>query len=124
VAAAGAIGAGYDVARRLAMMPGNVCTPDYLADTAREIGKRHRLTVTVLGRKEMEKEGMGSFLSVAQGTPQDPKLVAMEYRRGRKGGAPIVLSEQGLCFDTGGISIKPAERMEFAKFDMCGAAAV
>jgi leucyl aminopeptidase len=124
VAAAGAIGAGYDVARRLAMMPGNVCTPDYLADTAREIGKRHRMTVTVLGRKEMEKEGMGSFLSVAQGTPQDPKLVAMEYRRGRKGGAPIVLVGKGLCFDTGGISIKPAERMEFMKFDMCGAAAV
>jgi leucyl aminopeptidase len=82
------------------------------------------MSVTVLGRKEMEKEGMGSFLSVAQGTPQDPKLVAMEYRRGRKGGAPIVLVGKGLCFDTGGISIKPAERMEFMKFDMCGAAAV
>ena len=124
VTAANAIGAGYDLTRRLAMMPGNLCTPDYLTDTARDIAKRHSMGVTVLGRKEMEKEGMGSFLSVAQGTPQEPKLVAMEYKHGQKGAAPIVLVGKGLCFDTGGISIKPAERMEFMKFDMCGAAAV
>ena len=124
VNAANAMGAGYAVTRRLAMMPGNLCTPDYLADTARDIAKRHRMGITVLGRKEMEKEGMGSFLAVAQGTPQEPRLVAMEYRNGKKGGAPIVLVGKGLCFDTGGISIKPAERMEFMKFDMCGAAGV
>jgi leucyl aminopeptidase len=124
LAAAVAIGAGYDIARRLAMMPGNLCTPEFLADTARELGKRHDLDVTVMGRTEMEAEKMGSFLSVAQATPQDPKLVAMEYRGGRKGSNPIVLVGKGLCFDTGGISIKPAERMEFMKFDMCGAAGV
>ncbi len=124
VDAARAIGAGYDVSRRLAQMPGNLCTPDLLADTARDIGKRHSLKVTVLGRREMEREKMGSFLCVAQGTPQDPKLVAMEYRGGPKGQKPIVLVGKGLCFDTGGISIKPAERMEFMKFDMCGAAGV
>ena len=124
VAAANAIGAGYAITRRLAMMPGNLCTPDYLADTARDIAKRHRMGFTVLGRKEMEKEGMGSFLAVAQATPQEPRLVAMEYRNGRKGAAPIVLVGKGLCFDTGGISIKPAEKMEFMKFDMCGAAGV
>ena len=122
--AATAIGSGYEFTRRLAMMPGNLCTPDFLADTARDIAKRHRMAITVLGRKEMEKENMGSFLSVAQGTPQDPKLVALEYLRGKKGAPPIVLVGKGLCFDTGGISIKPAERMEFMKFDMCGAAAV
>jgi leucyl aminopeptidase len=124
IASALAIGAGYDLTRRLAMMPGNLCTPDFLADTAREIARRHRMTATVLGRKEMEKEGMGSFLAVAQGTPQEPRLVALEYRGGRKGAAPVVLVGKGLCFDTGGISIKPAERMEFMKFDMCGAAGV
>lgn len=122
--AARAIGAGYALARKLAQMPGNVCTPDLLADTARDIGKRHSLKVRVLGRKEMEREKMGSFLSVAQGTPQDPKLVAIEYRRGPKDQKPIVLVGKGLCFDSGGISIKPAERMEFMKFDMCGAAGV
>lgn len=119
-----AIGAGYDLSRRLAQMPGNLCTPDLLADTARDIGTRHSLKVTVLGRKEMERAKMGSFLGVAQGTPQDPKLVAIEYRGGPKGEKPIVLVGKGLCFDTGGISIKPAERMEFMKFDMCGAAGV
>lgn len=124
VASGGAIASGYEVARRLAMMPGNVCTPDVLAATARDIGKRHRLGVTVLGRKEMEKAGMGSFLCVAEATPQDPKLIALEYQGGRKGAAPVVLVGKGLCFDTGGISIKPAERMEFMKFDMCGAGGV
>jgi leucyl aminopeptidase len=72
----------------------------------------------------MEKAGMGSFLCVAQGTPQEPRLVALEHRRGKKGDKPIVLVGKGLCFDTGGISIKPADRMEFMKFDMSGAAAV
>ena len=124
LAASVAIGAGYDIARRLAMMPGNLCTPEFLADTARDLGKRHKLDVTVMGRQEMEKQKMGSFLSVAQATPQDPKLVAMTYNGGRKGSNPIVLVGKGLCFDTGGISIKPAERMEFMKFDMCGAAGV
>jgi leucyl aminopeptidase len=119
-----AIGAGHSLARRLAMMPGNLCTPDYLADTAREIAKRHRLDVTVLGRAEMEERRMGSFLAVAQGTPQDPKLVALEYRGGKRGDKPVVLVGKGLCFDTGGISIKPAEKMEYMKFDMCGAAGV
>lgn len=124
VEAAKAIGAGYDVSRRLAQMPGNLCTPELLADTARDVGIRHKLKVTVLGRREMEREKMGSFLCVAQGTPQDPKLVAMEYRGGPKAQKPVVLVGKGLCFDTGGISIKPAERMEFMKFDMCGAAGV
>ena len=124
VARGEAIAAGYDVSRRLAQMPGNVCTPDLLAKTATEIGRRHKLKVTVLGRREMERQKMGSFLCVAQGTEQDPKLVTMEYRKGRRGAAPIVLVGKGLCFDTGGISIKPADRMEFMKFDMCGAAGV
>ncbi len=119
-----AVGAGYAVARRLAQMPGNLCTPEFLANTARDIAKRHGLKITVLGRKEMERDKMGSFLCVAQGTPEDPKLVAMEYRHGPKDQKPVVLVGKGLCFDTGGISIKPAERMEFMKFDMCGAAGV
>ena len=118
-----AIAEGHALARRLAMLPGNVCTPDYLADTARDIAARHGLGVTVLGRAEMEKEGMGSFLSVAQGTPQEPRLIALEYRKGGDA-PPIALVGKGLCFDSGGISIKPAQGMEHMKFDMCGAAGV
>ena len=124
MASAAALGEGYALARRLAMMPGNVCTPDLLTETARDIGKRHTLKVTVLGRKELEREKMGSFLCVAQGTPEEPRLIAIEYRKGPKDAKPIVLVGKGLCFDTGGISIKPAERMEYMKFDMCGAAGV
>ena len=124
LAAGEAIGAGQGLARRLAMMPGNLCTPDFLEATAREIADRHGLKITVLDRAGLEKEEMGSFLCVAQGTPQDPRLVALEHRKGKKGAPPIVLVGKGLCFDSGGISIKPAQGMELMKFDMCGAAGV
>jgi leucyl aminopeptidase len=119
-----ALGEGHSLARRLGMLPGNICTPDYLVDTAREIGQRHGMTVTVLGRAEMERERMGSFLCVAQGTPQDPKLIVLEYKRGKPNDKPVGLVGKGLCFDSGGISIKPAQGMEWMKFDMCGAAGV
>ena len=122
--AARAIGEGHTLARRLGMLPGNVCTPEYLAETAQQIGARYGMTVTVLGRAEMEREKMGSFLSVAQGTPQEPKLIALEYRRGPANAPPVALVGKGLCFDSGGISIKPAQGMEWMKFDMCGAAGV
>jgi leucyl aminopeptidase len=82
------------------------------------------MTVTVLGRAEMEREGMGSFLCVAQGTPEEPRLVTIEHRRGPAGQKPVVLIGKGLCFDTGGISIKPAAEMEWMKFDMSGAGGV
>jgi leucyl aminopeptidase len=82
------------------------------------------MKVTVLGRKEMAAEKMGSFLSVAQGTSQDPKLIALEYRTGGEGAKTVALVGKGLCFDSGGISIKPAQGMEWMKFDMCGAAGV
>jgi leucyl aminopeptidase len=124
LAAGLAVGHGYALARRLAMMPGNLCTPDYLAEVARDLAKRHDMRATVLGRAEMDAEGMGSFLSVAQGTPQDPKLIVLEYHRGPAGARPLALVGKGLCFDTGGISIKPAQGMELMKYDMCGAAGV
>jgi len=119
-----AIGGGQSLARRLAMMPGNLCTPEYIAETAGEIAKRYGMDITVLGRRELEAEKMGSFLAVAQGTPQDPKLIAIEYKGGKPNAKPVVLVGKGLCFDSGGISIKPAQGMEFMKFDMCGAAGV
>ena len=119
-----AIAKGHSLARTLGMMPGNLCTPEFLANTARDIAGRHKMGVTVLGRAEMETLGMGSLLCVAQGTPEDPKLIALEYNGGAPGTAPVVLVGKGLCFDSGGISIKPAQGMEWMKFDMCGAAGV
>ena len=124
IASGTALATGHSLARTLGMMPGNLCTPDFLADTARDIAKRHGMTVTVLGRAEMTELGMGSLLCVAQGTPEDPKLIALEYNGGAKGAAPVCLVGKGLCFDSGGISIKPAQGMEWMKFDMCGAAGV
>ncbi len=124
LAAGEAIGAGHSLARTLAMMPGNLCTPEFLAKTGEEIAARYGMKATILGRKEMEAEGMGSFLCVAQGTPQDPKLIIVEYSGGTPGAKPVTLVGKGLCFDSGGISIKPAQSMEDMKYDMCGAAGV
>ena len=119
-----AVAEGQRLTRRLAMLPGNICTPEYLARTARDIAKRHRMAVRVLGRREMTRLKMGSLLAVAQGTAQDPKLIVLEYKGGRRGEAPVALVGKGLCFDSGGISIKPAAGMELMKFDMSGAAGV
>ncbi len=124
LAAGRAIGDGQSLARRLGMMPGNLCTPEFLAQTAADIARRHGMGITVLGRREMEAEKLGSFLAVAQGTPQDPKLIVLEYKGGKPASKPIALVGKGLCFDSGGISIKPAQSMEYMKFDMCGAAGV
>ncbi len=106
------------------MTPGNICTPDFLADAARDVAQRHGMKITVLDRKGLESERMGSFLAVAQGTPQEPRLVAIEYNGGAPGAAPVALVGKGLCFDSGGISIKPAAGMEWMKFDMSGAGGV
>ena len=123
-AAGVAVAEGQAIAKRLGMMPGNYCTPETFVEVGREIAARHGMAVTVLGRAEMEQEGMGSFLSVAQGTPEEPRLVALEYKGGATDAPPVVLIGKGLCFDTGGISIKPAPEMEWMKYDMCGAAGV
>lgn len=122
--AGSAMAEGQRLARRLAMLPGNICTPQVLADTAKQIAKRHKMSLKVLGRAEMKKLKMGSFLAVAQGTTQDPKLIVLQYNGGKRGDAPVALIGKGLCFDTGGVSIKPAPGMETMKFDMAGAAGV
>ena len=119
-----AVADGQRLARTLAVMPGNLCTPEFIAQAARDLAKRHKLRCVVRGRKEMQKLGMGSFLAVAQGTPQDPKLIVIEYKGGKSGDAPVCLVGKGLCFDSGGISIKPADKMEWMKYDMSGAAGV
>ncbi|HEV2642996.1 MAG TPA: leucyl aminopeptidase, partial [Candidatus Elarobacter sp.] len=108
----------------LGMTPGNVCTPEYLADAALGVAKRHGMRYSALDRAGLTAERMGSFLAVAQGTPQEPRLVVLEHAGGRAGDAPVVLVGKGLCFDSGGISIKPAQNMEWMKFDMSGAGGV
>jgi leucyl aminopeptidase len=118
-----AIADGIRLAKDLGNRPGNLCTPSYLADQARQLGRRHGFEVTVLAREEMEKLGMGGLLAVARGSGEPPRLVVMEYRGGGAS-RPIVLVGKGITFDAGGISIKPAPEMDEMKFDMCGAARV
>ena len=119
-----AVAAGVALARECANLPGNHCTPSFLADQARQLGKDFGLKVEVLGRKDCEKLGMGSFLAVAQGSAEPLKFIVARWLGGNKGDAPVVLVGKGITFDTGGISIKPAGEMDEMKFDMGGAASV
>ncbi|MDA8390376.1 MAG: leucyl aminopeptidase [Gammaproteobacteria bacterium] len=111
------------LARNLANLPGNMCTPSYLADEAHTLAGRHGLTIKVLEEADMEALGMGALLAVARGTHEPAKLIILEYQ-GRTGLAPIVLVGKGVTFDSGGISLKPPANMDEMKFDMSGAATV
>ena len=120
-----AISTGIKLAKDLANLPGNICTPDYLAIQALTMQKHFPKTrVTVFGEREIEEMGMGSFISVSKGSQQDGKLITIEYRGGDKKQQPIVLVGKGVTFDSGGISLKPGAAMDEMKFDMCGAASV
>jgi len=119
-----AIAAGTTLARECANRPANHCTPSYLAEQAKKLGKAHGLKVEVLDRKACEKLGMGSFLSVAQGSEEPPRFIVARWMGAAKTDAPVVLVGKGITFDTGGISIKPAAAMDEMKFDMGGAASV
>ena len=124
-----AISHGMKLCKDLANLPGNICTPSYLAEQAEALGKDYKsIKTTILDEKEMEKLGMGALLSVSRGSREPAKLIVMEYNGlgGKKSGKqkPIVLVGKGLTFDAGGISIKPAAAMDEMKYDMCGGASV
>lgn len=103
--------------------PANHMTPAIMAETARILARNFKLKCQVLERDEMERLGMGSLLGVARGSSEPPKFIILEYN-GNKKEKPIVLVGKAITFDTGGISIKPAENMEKMKSDMAGGAAV
>lgn len=121
---ASAIAQGVKLAKDLGNLPSNVCNPSYLADVARDIGKEHKVDVVVVGRKQLQRLGMNTLLSVAKGSAEPCKFIELNYRGGNKSARPVVLVGKGVTFDTGGISIKPALEMDEMKFDMCGAASV
>ena len=116
---------GIDLAKTLGNLPGNICTPSYLAAKALALGKEFKaIKTTVLEEKDMQKLGMGSFLSVTRGSEQAAKLITLEYYGADKKQKPIVLVGKGITFDSGGISLKPGAEMDEMKYDMCGAASV
>ena len=120
-----AIALGCQMAKDLANLPGNICTPGYLAEQAQALGKgKRKLKVSVLSESEMQKLGMGSLLSVSRGSRQAAKLIVLEYKGGKAGTRPVALVGKGLTFDAGGISIKPPANMDEMKYDMCGGASV
>nr|WP_245591411.1 leucyl aminopeptidase [Derxia gummosa] len=126
IAAGVALANGIELTKTLGNLPGNVCTPTYLAETAEGIAKefKGKLKIEVLERKDIEALGMGSFLSVTAGTVEPPKFIVLNYAGGAKKAAPVVLVGKGITFDTGGISLKPGEAMDEMKYDMCGAGSV
>jgi leucyl aminopeptidase len=120
-----AVARGMALTKDLGNLPGNICTPTYLAAKALALGKAHKsIKATVLEEKDMQKLGMGSFLSVTRGSAQPAKLITLEYRGGDKKQKPIALVGKGITFDSGGISLKPGADMDEMKYDMCGAASV
>ncbi len=119
-----AVANGMAVTRELGNLPGNICTPGFLASEAKKIGRQYGIKVSVLNEKQMETLKMGSLLSVSRGSRQPAKLIVFEYKGATKAGNPIALVGKGVTFDSGGISIKPGAAMDEMKFDMCGAASV
>ena len=120
-----AVAAAAAVQKDLANLPANVCTPSFLAEQARALGKRYAsLRVRVLDEAAIRREKMGLLLAVSAGSHQPPRFIVMEYRGGKKAEAPVVLVGKGVTFDTGGISLKDPPGMDEMKFDMSGAAAV
>jgi leucyl aminopeptidase len=120
-----AIAEGVAFTKLLADLPGNICTPTYIAEQAIALGKQHAsLSINILEEVDMEELGMGSLLSVSRGSRQPAKLITLNYKGGAKDSKPIVLIGKGLTFDAGGISLKQAPGMDEMKYDMCGGASV
>ena len=120
-----AIAEGMTLTKHLGDLPGNLCTPAFLAEQALELGKQYdSLTVKILEESDMAALGMGALLSVSRGSRQPAKLITLDYQRGEKNAKPIVLIGKGLTFDAGGISLKTAAGMDEMKYDMCGGATV
>ncbi|QKS31204.1 MAG: Cytosol aminopeptidase [Accumulibacter sp.] len=119
-----AIGEGVNLAKNLANLPANVCTPSHLAETAQKLAAEHKLDCQIIDRDEMAALGMHSLLAVASGSRQPPKLIVLHYKGGKGDDKSLALIGKGITFDTGGISLKPAAEMDEMKYDMCGAASV
>ena len=120
-----AVARGMTLLRDLGNLPGNICTPRYLAAQAKSLASSHRsLKVKVLDEAAIRRQDMGCLLAVAAGSAQPPRFIAIEYRGGKAGAAPVVLVGKGVTFDTGGISLKDPGAMDEMKYDMCGAGSV
>ena len=119
-----ALSHGVQLTKDLGNLPPNICTPTYLANTAKKLAKDFKLGIEILDRKQLEALKMGSFLSVTNGSDEPPKFIVLKHMGGKAKDAPVVLVGKGITFDTGGISLKPGANMDEMKYDMCGAGSV
>jgi leucyl aminopeptidase len=120
-----AIARGMELTKHLADLPGNICTPSYLAAQAQALAEQFQsLSCSVLEESDMQKLGMGALLSVSRGSRQPAKLIHLHYSGADQNVKPIILIGKGLTFDAGGISLKPGANMDEMKYDMCGGASV
>jgi leucyl aminopeptidase len=115
---------GVELCKELANLPSNICTPAYLADAARRLGRDWGVGVQVLERKQIEQLDMRCLLAVADGSDVPPRFIVLKHMGGKAREAPVVLAGKGITFDSGGISLKPGAGMDEMKYDMCGGAAV
>ena len=118
-----AIANGMALTRKLGDLPSNICTPSYIAETAKSLASSYKLECEVLEESDMEALGMNSLLSVSKGSSEPGKLISLSHTNAGNA-EPIVLVGKGVTFDSGGISLKPGSGMDEMKFDMCGAASV
>ncbi len=119
-----AIAAAMNFAKDLGNLPGNICTPSYIAEQSVKLGKTYKFPVQVLEKNDLEKLGMGAMLSVSKGSRQPAKFIVLKYFGAPRQQRPFVLVGKGITFDSGGVSLKPGGGMDEMKFDMCGAASV
>ncbi|MBA3578239.1 MAG: leucyl aminopeptidase, partial [Sphingomonas sp.] len=114
---------GVDLTRGLVTEPANIIYPESFVERCRELTK-YGIEIEVLDGEAMKKLGMGALLGVSQGSVRDARLLVLRWNGGKEGEAPVAFVGKGVTFDTGGISIKPAQGMEAMKWDMGGAGAV
>ncbi|MDP2609320.1 MULTISPECIES: leucyl aminopeptidase [unclassified Oceanobacter] len=120
-----AIGTGISFAKELANMPPNICTPTWLAENAVTLTQDQALETTILDEDQLAEMGAGAFVSVSKGSTEPGKIIVMQYRGADDPtAAPHMILGKGITFDTGGISLKPGQKMDEMKYDMCGAASV
>jgi leucyl aminopeptidase len=118
------LGEAVNSARLLAFTPANDMTPRHLAAKAAEIAKDYGLAFHALDEEQMAAKGMGSILGVSRGSSEPARMIVLEYTGDPGSSEKLALVGKGLTFDSGGISIKPAENMHEMKYDMCGGAGV
>jgi len=110
--------------KEIANLPPNECIPATLANFAQNISRKNKMKCTVISKNELRKRGFGGITAVGQGSKNEPKLIILEHNHGVQNQKPIVLVGKAVTFDTGGISLKPGEKMDEMKFDKCGGCTV